>query len=124
MSFQRLFSFFNSQVGMLFSLQGTALKEDALVDALNIFAVILPLGLFCLLVIWLAIFAWLALRPTSDQRVEDEEQETSLPVPQSSMSLPLPIHSSSRHSMTQKQPRVTVTTEARRNMALEHSGHY
>jgi hypothetical protein len=112
---------------MLFFVRDS-LKEDALVDIPNTFTMpqlILVLSLFCLLVVWLSIFAWLALRPTAEKRLEEMEDTASLPVVNAPALRTLPINplAPGIRTITQQTPIVTVSADATREMAFESTLH-
>ena len=109
---------------MLFSVVN-GLKEDALVDISTTFTMpqfILIMSLFVLLIGWLVIFAYLALRPTPGEQME---HTATLPVIKSPVIQTLPIapRASSIRTVTQPTPIVTVSAESTREIVLDHSSH-
>jgi hypothetical protein len=113
---------------MLFSARN-GLKEDAPVDIPNTFTMsqaILISSLFTLLIGWLIIFAYLALRPIPKKQAAGQtEQTTALPAIVSPVRQPLPIapRGSGIPSIPQQTPRVTISADSKREMALDRSRH-
>jgi hypothetical protein len=102
------------------------LKEDALVDIPNTHTLpqlILVMSLFTLLIGWLVIFAYLALRPAPEKRAERMEHTASLPAIKSPVvqTLPPTPRASSMRTITQPTPIVTVSTDSTREIVLDHS---
>jgi hypothetical protein len=112
---------------MLFPITN-GVKEGTLVDVSNTLTMpqlILTMGLFTLLIGWLVIFAYLALRPTPEKFGEQMEHTATLPVIKSPVIQTLPIkpRASSIHAVTQPTPIVTVSTDAKCEIVLDHSSH-
>ena len=112
---------------MLFSVTNS-LKEDTLVDISNALTppqLTLIMGLFILLIGWLVIFAYLALRPTPEKQVE----QMDYPATQSTIKSPvvqiIPVEprSSGIRTITQPTPVVPVSTNSSREIVLDHSRH-
>ena len=105
------------------------LKEDALVDIPNTFTLpqlILIMSLFTLLIGWLVVFTYLAVRPTGEKQVEQMEQRAAaLPVVTSPVMKMLPVtpRAPSIHPITQPTSIVTVATDSTREIVLDHSSH-
>ena len=86
---------------------------------------ILIISLFSLLIAWLAIFAWLALRPTPEPYLEEMEDTAPLPVVHAPVLRTLPIKplTSGIRTITQQTPIVTVSAESTREIVFERSTH-
>ena len=112
---------------MLFSVRN-GLKEDALVDIPNTLSMpqlVLIISLFTLLIGWLIIFAYLALRPmpeTDREKMEHPVLQPAITSPRI-QTLPIPPRAPSIHPVTQPTPVVTVSTASKREVVLDHSSH-
>jgi hypothetical protein len=114
-------------ITMLFSVMN-GLKEDTLVDIPDTHTLpqlILIMSLFILLIGWLVIFAYLALRPAPEKRTEQIEHTAALPAVKSPIVQTLPItpRASSIRTITQPTPIVTVSTDSTHEIVLDHSTH-
>ena len=111
---------------MLFSVRN-GLKEDALVDIPNTLTMqqlILMSSLFTLLISWLVVFAYLALRPTPEKYAEPTERAAMLPVTSPVIqTIPLTPRASGIHTITQQTPIVAISADSTREIALDRSGH-
>jgi hypothetical protein len=111
---------------MLFSM-GNGLEEDALVDIPNTLTLpqlTLIMSLFTVLISWLVIFAYLALRPTPpDQHVEQAEHAKTLPVTTSPViqNFPITPRAPSIYPITQPTPIVNVSADSAREVVLDGS---
>src|SRR5215472_1770630 len=99
---------------MLFSVTN-GLKEDALVDIPNTLTLpqlILIMSLFTLLIGWLVIFAYLALRPAPEKKVEQMEHTATLPAIKTPVMQEFPVapRVPSIRTITQQTPIVSVST--------------
>jgi len=104
-----------------------SLKEDALVDIPNTLTLpqlTLIMSLFTVLISWLVICAYLALRPTREQHVEQTEYTATLPVTTSPVTQNLPItpRAPSMSPITQPTPIVNLSTETAREIVLDGTG--
>jgi hypothetical protein len=111
----------------LFSIMN-GLKEDTLVDIPDTHTLpqlILILSLFTLLIGWLVIFAYLALRPAPEKRTEQMEHTAALPAIKSPVGQTLPVtpRAPSIRTITKPTPIVTVSTDSTREIVLDHSRH-
>src|SRR5436305_14628028 len=110
---------------MLFSVRN-GLKEDALVDISNTLTMphlILISTLFMLLIGWLVIFAYLALRTTPlDKHVEQTEHAAMLPVTSPVIqTLPIAPRASGLNAITEQTPIVTIAADSTCEIVLDHS---
>jgi hypothetical protein len=102
-------------------------KEDALVDIPNTLTLpqlTLIMSLFIVLISWLVIFAYLALRPTPEKPVEQNEYPSTLSVTTSPVIQALPItpRVPSVCPITQPTPIVSISADSTREVVLENSG--
>lgn len=102
------------------------LKEDALVDVPNTLTLpqlILSISLFVLLIGWLVVFAYLALRPVGEKQVEENEPTVSRPVVKLPVVHVVPVspRKPNMHPITHPTPIVTVGADKVREVVLDHS---
>ena len=92
-------------------------------DTLTLPQLVLIMSLFIVLLSWLVISAYLALRPTPDQPVEPTEYPATLPVTTSPVIQALPItpRVPSVSPITQPTPIVSISADSTREIVLDGS---
>ena len=83
----------------------------------------LIMSLFIVLISWLVIFAYLALRPTPEKTVEQTEHQNTLPVTTSPVVQAIPItpRVPSVCPITQPTPIVSISVDSTREVVIDSS---
>jgi hypothetical protein len=98
------------------------------VDILNTLTLpqlILIMSLCALLISWLVIFAYLAIRPTTETYPEQMEHTTTLPVNTSPVmpTFPMTSRTQGRHTISQQTSTLTIVADSTHEMVIDRSRH-